>query len=68
MRYALGNSFNIPAVEMLKLNGVDAMIATASAMGITTFTDPSRYGLSLTLGGAEVKDDRHGYGFWCLCQ
>lgn len=54
MRYALGNSINIPAVEMLKLNGIDAMIATASAMGITTFTDPSRYGLSLTLGGAEV--------------
>lgn len=54
MRYALGNSVNIPAVKMLKLNGVDAMIATASAMGITTFTDPSRYGLSLTLGGGEV--------------
>jgi len=54
MRYALGNSFNIPAVEMLKLNGVDAMIATASAMGISTFTDPSKYGLSLTLGAAEV--------------
>jgi penicillin-binding protein 1C len=55
MRYALGNSINIPAVKMLKLNGVDAMVATASAMGITTFTDPTRYGLSLTLGGAEVK-------------
>lgn len=54
MRYALGNSVNIPAVKMLKLNGVDSMIATASAMGITTFTDPSRYGLSLTLGGGEV--------------
>ncbi|HUD44878.1 MAG TPA: transglycosylase domain-containing protein [Patescibacteria group bacterium] len=55
MRYALGNSINIPAVEMLKLNGVDAMVATASAMGITTFTDPAEYGLSLTLGAAEVK-------------
>jgi penicillin-binding protein 1C len=55
MRYALGNSFNIPAVKMLELNGVNAMVATASAMGITTFTDPQRYGLSLTLGGAEVK-------------
>lgn len=54
LRYALGNSVNIPAVKMLKLNGIDAMIATASAMGITTFTDPSRYGLSLTLGGGEV--------------
>jgi len=55
MRYALGNSFNIPAVKMLEVNGVNAMVATASAMGITTFTDPERYGLSLTLGGAEVK-------------
>ena len=55
LRYALGNSFNIPAVKMLKLNGIDTMIATASAMGITTFTTPQNYGLSLTLGGAEVK-------------
>jgi penicillin-binding protein 1C len=54
MRYALGNSINIPAVKMLKLNGVEAMIATASAMGITTFTEPEKYGLSLTLGGGEV--------------
>ncbi|MDO8270085.1 MAG: PBP1A family penicillin-binding protein [Candidatus Levybacteria bacterium] len=54
MRYALANSFNIPAVKMLKLNGLEAMIATASAMGINSFTDPSRYGLSLTLGGGEV--------------
>ena len=54
MRYALGNSINIPAVKMLKLNGVDAMIATASAMGITSFSEPERYGLSLTLGGGEV--------------
>jgi len=54
MRFALANSINIPAVKMLKLNGVQAMISTASAMGISTFTDPSRYGLSLTLGGGEV--------------
>ncbi len=54
MRFALGNSLNIPAVEMLKANGLEAMIATASAMGITTFKDPNRYGLSLTLGGGEV--------------
>jgi membrane peptidoglycan carboxypeptidase len=31
------------------------MIATASAMGITTFTKPSDYGLSLTLGGVDVR-------------
>lgn len=54
MRYSLANSFNIPAVKMLKLNGLEAMVATASAMGINSFTDPDRYGLSLTLGGGEV--------------
>lgn len=55
MRQALGNSINTSAVQMLKLNGIDAMIATAAAMGITDYQkDPSRYGLSLTLGGGEV--------------
>lgn len=54
VRYALGNSINIPAIKMLKVNTVEAMIATASAMGITTFTEPEKYGLSLTLGGGEV--------------
>jgi len=54
MRFALGNSYNIPAVKQLALNGIDAMIATASAMGIKTWTDTNRFGLSLTLGGGEV--------------
>ena len=54
MRLALGNSLNIPAVKMLALNGLESFVATASAMGISTFTDPSHYGLSLTLGGGEV--------------
>ncbi len=54
MRFALANSLNIPAVKMLKYNTVEAMIATASAMGIQTFDSPDRYGLSLTLGGGEV--------------
>lgn len=54
MRYALANSLNIPAVQMLKLNGLDAMIKTSRDMGITTFKDSSNYGLSLTLGGGEI--------------
>ncbi|RJQ38400.1 penicillin-binding protein [Candidatus Microgenomates bacterium] len=53
-RQALGNSINIPAVKLLKLNGVSNMIATASAMGISTFESPDKYGLSLTLGGGEI--------------
>ncbi len=55
MRYALANSYNIPAVEMLDLNGLPAFLTLAKKMGITTFTDPSNYGLSLTLGGGEVR-------------
>ncbi|MFH1832879.1 MAG: transglycosylase domain-containing protein [Candidatus Levyibacteriota bacterium] len=55
MREALGNSINIPAVKMLKLNGVETMTATTSAMGITTLNEPEKYGLSLTLGGGEVS-------------
>lgn len=55
LRFALGNSLNIPAVKMLYLNTVSDMVASASAFGLSTFTDPSRYGLSLTLGGGEVR-------------
>ena len=54
MRLSLANSLNIPAVKQLALNGIEPFIATASAMGISTWTDPSNYGLSLTLGGGEV--------------
>ncbi|MCX6783558.1 MAG: PBP1A family penicillin-binding protein [candidate division WWE3 bacterium] len=55
LRYALANSLNIPAVKVLKLVGLENMIKTASDMGIDTFSDPSRYGLSLTLGGGETN-------------
>ena len=55
LRFALGNSFNIPAVKMLAVNGVKDFIASASAFTITSFEDPKNYGLSLTLGGGEVR-------------
>jgi len=55
LRFALGNSLNIPAVKMLAVNGVKDFIASASAFTITSFDDPTRYGLSLTLGGGEVR-------------
>lgn len=53
-RYALGNSYNIPAVKALAVNSLETFIATASAMGINSYRDPSAYGLSLTLGGGEL--------------
>ena len=55
MRNALGNSLNIPAVKALKVTGVEAMVATASAMGISSYVDADNYGLSLSLGGGEIK-------------
>ncbi len=54
VRQALACSYNIPAVKTLQFVGVSDMIAMAQRLGITTFTDPERYGLSLTLGGGEV--------------
>ncbi len=54
-RFALGNSYNIPAVKVLALNGVENFVEFSRSMGITTFSDPSNYGLSLTLGGGEVR-------------
>ncbi|MFZ2206322.1 MAG: PBP1A family penicillin-binding protein [Microgenomates group bacterium] len=54
LRYALANSFNIPAVKLLQMEGVDNMISFSKKLGITTWNDSSRFGLSLTLGGGEV--------------
>lgn len=54
IRNSLANSLNIGAVKVLKLNGLETFVASASAMGLTTLKDPSNYGLSLTLGGGEV--------------
>ena len=54
LRYALANSFNIPAVKLLNTLGVDEMVSFAKKLGITTWNDSSRFGLSLTLGGGEV--------------
>lgn len=54
VRQALACSYNIPAVKTLQFVGVPNMMEMASRLGITTFTDPDRYGLSLTLGGGEI--------------
>jgi len=55
IRYALGNSYNVPAVRVLNELGVGRFIDHARKMGITTWDTPERYGLSLALGGGEVK-------------
>lgn len=64
LRSALAQSINVPAVKLLYLVGVRDALRLAQAMGITTLGDPSRYGLTLVLGGGEVKllDMTSAYG------
>ena len=64
LRQALSQSLNIPSVKTLYLAGIPDTISLAQKMGITTLTEPNRYGLSLVLGGAEVHpiDMASAYG------
>lgn len=55
MKEALAQSLNIPAVKTLYLAGVKDSIMMAKKLGITGLNQPDRYGLSLVLGGGEVK-------------
>lgn len=55
LREALAQSINIPAAKTLYLAGVNDSLKTARSLGINTLTEPDRYGLSLVLGGGEVK-------------
>ena len=64
MRNALAQSLNIPAVKTLYLVGVQNALKLAADMGLTTLNNPDRYGLTLVLGGGEVRllDMTHAYG------
>lgn len=64
MRNAMAQSLNIPAVKTLYLAGLKYSLKLAADMGLTTLNDPERYGLTLVLGGGEVKllDMTHAYG------
>lgn len=55
LRQALANSYNIPSVLILKENGIQDFASFAKKIGISTWDDPSRYGLSMSLGSLEVK-------------
>jgi 1A family penicillin-binding protein len=55
LRNALAQSINVASVKVLYLAGLADTIKTCRDFGITTLTDPNRYGLSLVLGGGEVK-------------
>jgi len=58
-RMALANSINVSAVKVLALVGVRDMLDNAYRMGLTTLEPTTynlqRFGLSIALGGGEVK-------------
>jgi 1A family penicillin-binding protein len=59
VRYALGNSINVAAVKMLALTGISNVLETAYNLGLTSLEPTretlNRVGLSLTLGGGEIR-------------
>lgn len=58
LRFALGNSYNIHAVKLLAMIGIQDFLQKAYDMGLTalepTQKNLNRFGLSLTLGGGET--------------
>ena len=59
VRYTIGNSINLAAVKMLALIGIKDTLETAYDLGINSLEPTqeilNRVGLSLTLGGGEVR-------------
>ncbi len=68
VRFALGNSINIPAIKMLALVGIENVMQKAYEMGISnwqpTDTNLKDVGYSLVLGGRVVRlvDEAEAYG------
>lgn len=52
---ALAQSINIPAIKTLYLVGIQNAVNLAKSFGLNTLGDPGRYGLTLVLGGGEVR-------------
>lgn len=66
LRNALAQSVNIPAVKVLYLAGLRDSLNLAKKMGLETLGDINQYGLTLVLGGGEVRplDMAGAYGIF----
>lgn len=65
IRYALGNSLNIPAVKALYINGIDNSLEIAHALGDKAYCeDRDNYGLSIAIGsGCNVRMVEHANAY-----
>ncbi len=52
---ALAQSINVPAIKVLYLVGIQNAINLAENMGLSSLGDANQYGLTLVLGGGEVR-------------
>ena len=64
LRDALAQSINLIAVKLFYLAGLPDSLKTAEDVGISTLSDIGRYGLTLVIGGGEVRllDITSAYG------
>ncbi len=61
-RYALQNSFNIPAVKLVMRTGVDESLHTAQVMGINDYQGTPNYTIVLGSLGVHLLDETSAYG------
>lgn len=55
LRQALGSSLNIPSVKVIYLAGISESIERANDLGINFLGNTDNFGLSLVLGGGDVR-------------
>jgi membrane peptidoglycan carboxypeptidase len=55
LRLAFANSYNVPAVRVAQRLGVEDIVEFGKKMGISSWREPENYGVSITLGAAEVS-------------
>jgi penicillin-binding protein 1C len=55
LRQALANSYNIPAVKLANSLGPDKIVQMGKDLGLTGWEIDGSYGISITLGGKEVR-------------
>ncbi len=63
VRKALAGSLNIPAVKAIYLAGINNVLDLADNLGYTTLFPRDRFGLSLVLGGGEIKLLEHANAY-----
>lgn len=68
LRAALANSYNIPAVKLAHSLGPDNIVQKGKEFGLSNWEVDGSYGLSVTLGGKEVRLLDHANFFASLAR